>query len=224
MACCGRRAGSRGRGGGGNPQTVTINEPGEMVILEYQGSKKGTMSRRGPVTKTWYTFSASPVGKRFVCAKADAQYLMRMGDLVVVSQQQPRPAPAPAPQPVRAAPMPAPIPQVRAVPQPTIKAPVSLDEEPPADDLSAIKGITRDTAGILALVGIRTFGNLATLNAQGITRAAQLTGKSEGHVESWTEQARAILEGDNESAVGNPGNVGLDLLDDVQLADGEDQE
>jgi predicted flap endonuclease-1-like 5' DNA nuclease len=163
-----------------------------------------------------------------------------MGDLAVVPQEQPQPPQPPTPQPVRAVPLPAPIPQVRPVAQPTTKAAVALQEpipqvrpvaqpttkaavalqeEPPADDLAEIAGITPDTAGILALVGIRTFKNLATLTGDGIGRVTQLTGKGEGHVRSWIEGAKERLagEGDDDSGSGDgdSGDLGADLPDDV---------
>jgi len=198
---------------------VAVNVSGDTVILEYQGTKKGTMSRRGPVTKKWYSFSASAVNRRFVCATADARHLLRMGDLAVVPQEQPQPPQPPTPQPVRAVPLPAPIPQVRPVAQPTTKATVALQEEPPADDLAEIAGITPDTAGILALVGIRTFENLATLTGDGIGRVTQLTGKGEGHVRSWIEGAKERLAGEGDDVPGpddrDSGDLGADLPDDV---------
>lgn len=222
MGCCGGRGRGATRSGGGNPHPVTVNAPGDTVILEYQGTKAGTMSRRGPVTKKWYTFSASPVNRRFECAKADAGHLMRMGDLVLVPQEQPPPPqPPPTPQAVQTVPLPAPVPQVRAVEQPTTKAPVAMQEEPPADDLSEIAGVTVDTAGILALVGIRTFQDLSTLTEDGVQRMMQLTGKGEGHVRKWIEEAKAKLEPDEEEddapglGGGHLGDLGADLPDDV---------
>lgn len=194
----------RGCGGGGrrhNPGSrVSVpGNPGESVTITYVGEKSGTMQVRGPVTKTWYAFSATPTGRTKTINRGDAQALLRRRDFVLQPAPPPTPPPAPAPMPLAApppAPRRAPMPQVQQVEQPTTKLPVALEPEAPADDLSEIRGITKDTAGLLALIGIRTFENLA--NLANIKGAAQITGKSEKTVSGWVAQARERVNDETE--------------------------
>jgi len=168
--------------------------PGESVTITYVGEKTGTMQVRGPATKQWYAFSATPSGRTKTVPKGDAEFLLRRRDFVLQPAPAPTPPPAPSPMPL-AAPPPvprrAPTPQVQQVAQPTTKLPVVLDAEEPADDLSEIRGITKDTAGLLTLLGIRTFEDLGGL--ANIKGAAQLTGKSEKVVIGWIARAKERL-------------------------------
>jgi len=167
---------------------------GDMVLVEYVGKKMGSFIIRGEGSSQAYRFGAGGDDVQKYVYKADAEYILTLPEFRLVSRESTGPV---VEEDYRAAPQVATL-----VSQPAAKAPVKgeglvsgVAKATPADDLTAIRGISKKRAASLGSIGITRYEDLQATPADAILeglKGAGVKGLTSDAVENWRTQAGAL--------------------------------
>jgi predicted flap endonuclease-1-like 5' DNA nuclease len=83
-------------------------------------------------------------------------------------------------------------------PAPPASGPAPASARPEGDELTRIKGIDSQMGGMLNLLGVRQYGEIASWTEEEIEQIAVLLGTKPGRIaeDGWIEQARLLAAGD----------------------------
>jgi predicted flap endonuclease-1-like 5' DNA nuclease len=199
MPCCGGGAVNQPKTQAQNDRLAAARAgiaatSGSMVLLEYLGKKAGAEPYNGRITGQRYLFSSEPDGRQKYVFREDAEFLLTLPQFRLAARESTGPV---LEEDYKTAPQVATL-----VSHPMAKAAsrgeglVSGAGKPvPADDLMAIRGISRKRALMLNSIGVTRYEDLLATTANDLLEAlkgAGVKGLTVAMVDAWRQVARSL--------------------------------